>query len=98
MPLTCATQVGVNIIVPIVVLHELDIISRRGAAAEDATKAAAARCARSFLQRFLAGQRCSSGRERSSISLQEMMEALKSQKSQNVLLDHGDHLDNISIY
>ena len=98
MPLTCATQVGVNIIVPIVVLHELDIISRRGAgaAAEDATKAAAARCARSFLQRFLAGQRCSSGRERSSISLQEMMEALKSQKSQNVLLDHGDHLDNIS--
>lgn len=70
--------VGVNVIVPIVVLHELDTISRRGAgavAAVDATKAAAARCARSFLQRFLTGQRCSSGRERSSISLQEMMES-----------------------
>ena len=38
-------QVGVNVIVPIVVLHELDTISRRGAgavAAVDATKAAAA--------------------------------------------------------
>jgi len=82
-------QVGVNVIVPIVVLHELDTISRRGAgavAAVDATKAAAARCARSFLQRFLTGQRCSSGRERSSISLQEMMEALK-YKALNIFVD-----------
>ena len=79
---------GVNVIVPIVVLHELDTISRRGTgAAVDATTAAAARCARSFLQRFLTGQRCSSGRERSSISLQEMMEALKLHSALNIVVD-----------
>lgn len=58
-----------NIIVPVVVVHELDYISRRN---DD--KASAARCARSFLERFMSSQRSSSGVQRSTITLQEMIE------------------------
>ena len=57
---------GVNIIVPVVVLHELDRISK-----QSDSRATAARCARSFLERFISGKRCSAGHEASTISLQK---------------------------
>ncbi|CAK9098270.1 Uncharacterized RNA pseudouridine synthase Caur_0901 (RNA pseudouridylate synthase) (RNA-uridine isomerase) [Durusdinium trenchii] len=83
---------GVNIIVPVVVLHELDRISK-----QSDSRATAARCARSFLERFISGKRCSAGHEASTISLQKMAESL-SEPIRGVRGNNDDQILACAVY